>query len=333
MLETPETGGQGDTSPAAAGEAEVSGAKSQRINRPPGVTGQIFWIYLSGFIVLHLLALLAFVPWLFSWTGVILIFVGNYVFGSLGVNLAYHRLLTHAGLKVPKWLEHTLAILGVCCLQDAPARWVAIHRMHHQYSDKERDPHSPLVNFFWGHMGWLIYQNKYFGTSDFYDRYVRDILKDPFYYRLEKNLMQWWVYLAHAVLFFLCGFGVGWWLKGDASGGLQFGLSILVWGVFVRTVYVWHITWAVNSVTHTWGYQNYDVGDASRNNLLIGFTNNGEGWHNNHHAYPRCVSHGHKWWEIDLTYTFVLLLEKVGLAKDVVHPTAEHLSGGPAKPE
>lgn len=306
-------------------DGEVADSKSTRLNRPPSVSRQIFWSYLAGFVVLHLLALLAFVPWFFSWTGVVSVFVGNFVFGSLGINLAYHRLLTHRGLSVPKWLEHSLAILGVCSLQDAPARWVAIHRMHHQHSDEEPDPHSPLVDFFWGHMGWLIYQNKYFGTADFYDRYVRDILKDPFYYRLERNFMHWWVYVAHAVLFYLAGLGIGWWMTGELSGAVQFGLSMLVWGVFVRTVYVWHITWAVNSVTHLWGYRNYEVSDQSRNNWIIGFTNNGEGWHNNHHAFPRCAAHGHKWWEIDLTYTSILLLEKLGLAKNVVHPTRENL--------
>src|SRR5436190_23547758 len=151
--------------------------------KPPGATQKLFWLYLGPFIVLHLLVVLAFVPWLFSWTGVILVFVGNYVFGLLGINLCYHRILTHQGLVVPKWLEHTLAILGVCNLQDAPARWVGVHRMHHQFSDERRDPHTPLVDFLWRHVGWRVYQNKYFGTADFYDRYARDLLQDRCYYR------------------------------------------------------------------------------------------------------------------------------------------------------
>ena len=313
-------------------EAEFEPSQSPRLNRPSAVTRQFFWSYLGGFIAVHLLALLACVPWLFSWTGLISVFLGNYVFGALGINLTYHRLLTHQGLKLPKWLEHTFAICGVCCLQDAPARWVAIHRMHHQHSDTEPDPHSPLVGFFWGHIGWLIYQNKYFGTPDFYDRYARDVFRDPFYYRLERNLMYVWVYLGHAVLFYLAGLGAAWWMTGDLSAGLQFGASMLVWGVFVRTVFSWHITWAVNSVTHRWGYRNYEVSDESRNNWIIGLTNNGEGWHNNHHAFPRCAAHGHRWWEIDLTYSFILLLERLGIAKDVVHPTPEHLRTGAKHP-
>jgi stearoyl-CoA desaturase (delta-9 desaturase) len=291
-----------------------------RLTKPPGATREVFWIYLGAFVVLHLLLPLAFIPWLFSWTGVALIFVGNYIFGSLGINLAYHRILTHQGLTVPKWLEHTFAVLGVCSLQDAPARWVAIHRMHHQYSDERRDPHTPLVDFFWGHIGWLIYQNKYFGTADFYDRYARDLLRDPFYYRLERKLLWFWIYVAHALLIFAGAFAIGWATSGELMGGLQFGLSIFVWGVIVRTVYVWHITWAVNSVTHTWGYRNYETDDESRNNWMVALCTNGEGWHNNHHAHPRCAAHGHRWWELDLTYWTILLLEKVGLAKNVVHP-------------
>jgi stearoyl-CoA desaturase (delta-9 desaturase) len=301
--------------------------RPSRLRRPPAATRQFFWTYLGAFIALHLLALLAAVPWLFSWTSVALVFVGNFFFGTLGINLVYHRLLTHQGLTLPKWLEHSFAILGVCCLQDAPARWVAIHRMHHQHSDQESDPHSPWVDFVWGHVGWLVYQNKYFGTSDFYDRYARDTLKDPFYFYLERSLMYFWVYVAHAVVFYVAGFLVGWGMSGELWGGIQFGLSVLVWGVFVRTVYVWHITWAVNSVAHQWGYRNYQVSDQSRNNWLIAFTNNGEGWHNNHHAFPRCAAHGHRWWEIDVTYLTVIALERLGIAKNVVHPKAEHRTG------
>ncbi len=103
---------------------------------------------------------------------------------------------------------------------------------------------------------------------------------------------------------------------------MQFGLSLLVWGVFVRTVLVWHITWSVNSVTHVWGYRNYETGDSSRNNWLVGLWSNGEGWHNNHHADQRAAAHGHNWWEFDLTWITIHALEKLGLATDVVRPRA-----------
>ena len=106
----------------------------------------------------------------------------------------------------------------------------------------------------------------------------------------------------------------------DAVEGLRFGLSLLVWGVFVRTVFVWHVTWSVNSLTHIWGYRNYDTTDSSRNNWFVGLVAHGEGWHNNHHAEQRTASHGHRWWEVDLTYLTIRALEAVGLVKDVVRP-------------
>lgn len=291
----------------------------QRLGRPPSATRQIFWPYAASFVVLHAACVLALVPWLFSWSGVALAIAGYYLIGAVGINIAYHRLLTHRGFTCPRWFERSLALLGVCNLQDGPARWVAIHRMHHQYSDAERDPHSPLVDFFWGHMGWLIWQNKYFGTADFYDRYARDLLKDPFYMAIERNLMWFWIYVVHGALFYLAGLLVGRAWGGDWASGVQLGWSWVVWGVVVRTVAVWHVTWSVNSVTHFWGYKNYNTRDESRNNWIVALLTSGEGWHNNHHAHPRCASHGHRWWELDFSYWTIRLFEAVGLAKQVVH--------------
>ena len=120
--------------------------------------------------------------------------------------------------------------------------------------------------------------------------------------------------------FYLSGFGIGWAMSGAVMGGVQFGSSFLVWGVFVRTVLVWHITWSVNSVTHLWGYRNYETDEQSRNNFLVGLLSNGEGWHNNHHAYPRSAAHGHFWWEFDVTYLTIKALAFLGLACNVVKP-------------
>src|SRR3954462_9195285 len=100
--------------------------------------------------------------------------------------------------------------------------------------------------------------------------------------------------------------------------------------VIVRTVYVWHITWAVNSVTHRWGYRNYETGENSRNNWIVALLTNGEGWHNNHHQSQRSASHGHRWWEIDLTYGTILILKKIGLANDIV-PVSNPGVGRPTK--
>jgi fatty-acid desaturase len=288
---------------------------------PEGVRPyRILWPYFVGIPAMHVLALLACLPWLFSWTGVVLVLVGHHVFGLLGITLGYHRLLTHRGFTCSKRFEHLLALLGVCCLQDSPARWVAIHRKHHQHSDESPDPHSPLVSFLWGHFGWLMMQNRRLSELEFYEHYGQDLLREPFYRRLERNGMFFWVYVAHAIFFLALGTAAGWALTGEAWAGYQFGLSVLVWGVFVRTVFVWHVTWSVNSLTHLWGYRNYATDDNSRNNWLVALLAHGEGWHNNHHAQQRAAAHGHRWWEFDLTWLTVRLLQRAGLIHDVVHP-------------
>ncbi|MCC6494369.1 MAG: fatty acid desaturase [Pirellulales bacterium] len=282
---------------------------------------RVRWRYAVGIPLVHLLACLGLAPYFFSWTGVAVAVAGLYVFGTLGINLCYHRLLTHQGFVAPKWLEHSLAILGVCTLQDTPACWVAMHRIHHKHSDERPDPHSPLVNFLWGHCGWLMFQNRDFLNVNYYSRFTRDLLRDPFYLKLERAGNWLWIYLSSMAAFFLLGLAIGWPLWGGAAG-VRFGLSLVVWGVFVRTVATWHITWSVNSVTHVWGYRNYETSDNSRNNWLVGLWSNGEGWHNNHHADQRAAAHGHRWWEFDVTWITIRALERLGLAKDVVRPRA-----------
>ncbi len=281
---------------------------------------RVRWDYLTGLFAVHLLSLLAFHPWFFSWSGVVMVVVCQHLFGMLGITLGYHRLLTHRGFSCPRWFERTLALLGLCNLQDSPARWVAIHRQHHQYSDEQTDPHTPLVSFWWSHVGWLLIRNRDHESVAFYDRYVKDLLRDPFYMRLERRSLWAWVYVVHAVLIFLIGLTVGWIAFGTYARGAQFGLSWLVWGVFVRTVFIWHGTWAVNSITHVWGYRTYKTGDNSRNNWLVALLSYGEGWHNNHHAEQRAAAHGHRWWEFDLTWLLIWCLERIGLIHDVVRP-------------
>src|SRR5439155_14586433 len=262
--------------------------------------GRILWPYVIGFAAFHLVSLLAFVPWLFSWTGLVLIPLGNYVFCSLGIGGGFHRLLTHRSYRCPKWLEHTFALLGVCSLQDSPARWVMVHRLHHQHADRRPDPHSPLVNWFWAHVGWLLVENRQLSKAATYERYARDILQDRFYLRLERGQLWIWVYAAHTLLFYLTGLAIGWATTGDYLDGVRFGLSLLLYGVVYRTLFAWHVTWGVNSLAHLWGYRNYETDENSRNNWLFALATNGDGWHNNHHAQPRSAAHGfHRWWELD----------------------------------
>ena len=154
-------------------------------------------------------------------------------------------------------------------------------------------------------MGWLILKNRETTRRKIVSRYAKDILQDPFYAWLEQNFSWVWIVLMSWCGFFVGGILVELLCGGGAKDALQSGLSFLIWGVFVRTVLVWHITWSVNSVGHLWGYRNY----------------NGEGWHNNHHADPRSARHGHLWWEVDVTWLTIRLLVALGLARAVVTPT------------
>jgi fatty-acid desaturase len=286
---------------------------------------RVMWGTVVGVTAYHGVALLALVPWLFSWTGVAAAALGLYVFGTLGVNLCFHRLLTHRSFVCPLWLEHALSVLGVCCLQDTPVRWVVAHRVHHQHSDEQPDPHSPLVNFLWSHMGWLFVENRGLNSIAAYDRYGRDLLRDSFYMRFERNHFWLWVNIAQFFVFYIAGACLGGALTGTWTGATQMGASLLVWGVFVRTVAVWHITWSVNSVTHVWGYRNYATGENSRNNWLVALISNGEGWHNNHHADQRSAAHGHRWFELDVTYLTIRALVAVGLAHSYIAPNQRTL--------
>lgn len=268
------------------------------------------WPPIVAIAALHAASLLAFVPWLFDWRSVIIAAVAVPVVG-FGINLCYHRQLTHRSFRTPLWLEHALVALALCSLQESPVKWVANHRMHHNKSDRKDDPHSPLVSLFWSHCGWLFIVNEDTSPLESYQRYARDILEDPWYMKLARGRQGEMIYLLHGLVFFLIGY---------AWGGLQLGLSFVVWCVLVRTVVGWHVTWSVNSLCHRFGYRNFETRDESRNNALVGFLAAGEGWHNNHHANPSCASTQARWWEIDTIYYTIKLLERLGLATDVVEP-------------
>ena len=246
--------------------------------------------------------------------------IGNYLFTSLGIGAGYHRLLTHQGFDCPKWFEYTLATLGVCSFQDSPARWVLVHRVHHQHSDHQPDPHTPRVSAFWAHMGWLFIDNRELSTASAYDRYAKDIIRDRYYFWLQRGLNWVWVYAAHAIAILLLGLVAGIVATGTVSGTIQVAAKIFMWGVVMRTIFTWHVTWGINSVAHIWGYRNYETREDSQNNWLFALLTNGEGWHNNHHADPRSAQHGHKWWEVDVTYISLKLFEKLGLVKNIVGP-------------
>jgi fatty-acid desaturase len=275
---------------------------------------------LVGMIWCHLVGLLAFLPWFFSWTGVFLAILGIYVFSVLGMNIGYHRLLTHNGFVCSKWLERTFAVLGLCCHQGSPSWWVAVHRRHHEHTDDEQDPHSPTVGFFWAHVGWVWVKDEEMEREGLYQRYAKDILRDGFYSWIEPDEIWFCLILISWCLYFFSGLVAGLLFGWTAAEATQFALSLLVWGVFVRTLVVLHLTFFVNSAAHLWGYRNYETDDNSRNNAIIAIMT-GEGWHNNHHADPRSARHGHKWWEFDFAWLTIRVLMRLGLVKNVVLPS------------
>jgi stearoyl-CoA desaturase (delta-9 desaturase) len=170
-------------------------------------------------------------------------------------------------------------------------------------------------------MGWVVTENREMPRLRIFERYAKDVLRDKFYVRLERTYLYVWINLASWVAFFGAGVLAELLLGGTTTQAVQFGASLLVWGVFVRTVVHWHATWAVNSVTHRFGYRNYDTDEGSRNNPLIGLLANGEGWHNNHHAEPRAACYQHRWWEFDFVYWVIRLLSALGLARNVAMPS------------
>lgn len=297
------SGGAQKSEVAPAGRQDLMFLDPQR----PWTNG-LDWYVIAWLAVIHLGALAA--PWFFSWQGLTTFLALTWLTGPLGVCLGYHRLLTHNSFQTYPWVRRTLAALGTLAGEGPPITWVAVHRMHHQHSDRPGDPHSPRDGGWWSHMVWLFPRPKQPQFRAMIDRYGKDLLADPFMRFLDRTFLLWHVALAGGL------FGLGWLLWGSAIAW-----SMLVWGAALRMVYVLHITWLVNSASHMWGYRNFETKDDSRNLWWVGLLAFGEGWHNNHHAFPGRAQHGgYRWWEIDLTYRTICLMEKLGLAWSVVRP-------------
>jgi fatty-acid desaturase len=269
---------------------------------------------LAALLVIHLLVLAA--PLTFTWAGFALFAVMVVATGMLGITLGYHRLLTHQSFATSRWLQIFFATLGTLALQGGPISWVATHRLHHKTADTNEDPHSPIQGFGWAHLIWNLYSNPKLGTNEELHHLAPDLSRDPAFRYLERNFVL--LNSGFALLVFTIG---------CLLQGWKLGLSLLIWGCAVRTVYVWHITWLVNSATHVWGYRTYDTNDNSRNNWWVALLTFGEGWHNNHHANPQSARMGLAWFELDITYWTIKLLSKIGLATHVIERrTANKLS-------
>jgi len=247
-------------------------------------------------IISHVAAVAALFLW--SWPALVCGILLYWVAGSLGIGMGFHRLLTHRGYKVPKVVEYFLVTCGTLALEGGPIQWVTTHRIHHAHTDRHGDPHTPRDGGWWAHVGWILR-----GTAQDHDdatrkRYASDLIKDRYYRWLD---VYYWV-PSIALIIVLLVFG-GW--------------GVMLWGVFLRVTVGLHSTWLVNSATHLWGKRRFVTAEDSRNSWWVALLTFGEGWHNNHHAFPTSARHGLRWYEIDLNWWGIRVLQLVGVARAI----------------
>ena len=275
---------------------EVSTMEIEALKRKQAADDQVNWVTAFFMGAFHIGAVAAL--FFFTWKALLVALFLWWVSGSLGIGMSYHRLLTHRGYKCPKWVEYFLTICATLALEGGPIFWVATHRIHHQFSDQEGDPHSPRDGKWWSHMGWILTGKSMHHDTTTLARYVPDLAKDKFHVWLTKYHYVPMIVLGLVLL---------------AIGGVPF----LMWGIFARTVVGLHATWLVNSATHLWGSRRFTTRDDSTNNWFIALLTFGEGWHNNHHAHPTSARHGLKWYEVDVNWYGIQALRVLGLAKQI----------------
>ena len=267
---------------------------------------RIDWLRVLPFLGMHVMCL-----------GVIFVGVSWFALGVAAVLYAvrmfaitgfYHRYFSHKAFKTSRAVQFGFALLGSTCVQRGPLWWAAHHRHHHRHSDTEHDIHSPVTrSFFWSHMGWFL-TARGFRTDH---AAVRDLEKYPELRWLDRYDILLPVALAAALFF------TGGWLE---EAYPQLGTSaaqLLIWGFFVSTVVLFHITVTINSLAHRWGRRRYPTADHSRNNWVLALLTFGEGWHNNHHHFPGSARQGFFWWELDLTYYVLRVLAALRLVWDL----------------
>ena len=228
------------------------------------------------------------------------LFLGLYLVTCLGIGVGYHRLLTHRGFVCPRWMRRAVSWMGCAALQGGPSRWVSMHRRHHRTADREGDPHSPLAGFFHGHVGWVMRWDEQDAAD--HQKLVPDVSGgDPLMRVMDKGLL---FMLPWALTGVFCFAVAGW--RG------------VLWGTFIRTLALWHVTWCVNSICHRWGRRPNKTRDESGNVWWVGLLSLGEGWHNNHHARPAAALHGWRWYEIDVSGYVIRLLARLRIVRQVV---------------
>lgn len=230
------------------------------------------------------------------------IFAGMYTATGLGVTVGFHRMLTHRSFEAQPVVRAILLALGTMAVETGPVSWASVHLKHHAHSDEPGDPHSPLDGFFHAHLGWM-WSGRVAAPAD----HGPWLLRDPMALFFERTFPFW------AVLGFVIPFLLGGWTG-------------LLWGGFVRVFLTHHVTWSVNSVCHTFGTRTFATKDQSRNHWPVGLLAFGEGWHNNHHAFPNSAAHGLTRWQVDFSAYFITALEKLGLARNVRRVTPEHMA-------
>jgi stearoyl-CoA desaturase (Delta-9 desaturase) len=244
------------------------------------------------------------------------ILAAMYLPTGFGITIGYHRLLTHRSFEAPPAVRATLAVLGSMSLQGAPIHWVADHRKHHAFTDEDGDPHSPhlheargwrgvLAGWWHSHTGWLFDRAHRASAR----RFAPDLREDPVIRFVDRWFLGW------VLLGLLIPFCLGLALSG---GVLVAGLTGVLWGGLVRIFLQHHATWSVNSICHMYGRRRFVTDDESRNNWAVALVALGEGWHHNHHAFPRSAVHGLRRTEIDPSAAMIGLMERVGLARNVI---------------
>jgi len=233
-----------------------------------------------------------------TWRDLALLF-GLYLPISLGVTAGFHRMLTHRSFRAHPAARAIMLVLGSMAVEGPAIQWAANHLKHHALADKDGDPHSPVDGLVHSHLGWLFNYDRADPTV-----YCRALLRDPVVVFVDRTFQLW------VVLSLLIPFAIGGWTG-------------LLWGGLVRMFFVHHITWSVNSVCHTFGRRAFATADRSRNQWLVGLLGMGEGWHNNHHAFPRSAVHGFDRWQLDVSAWVIAGFERLGLATDVQRVSRE----------
>lgn len=267
---------------------------------------QIDWLRTLPFILMHLSCVA--VIWV-GWSPVALITaVLLYAIRMFAITGFYHRYFSHRAFKTRRLTQFIFALLAASAVQRGPLWWASHHRHHHACADKGNDPHSPEQHgFVWSHVAWFLSRDNF---PPRHER-IKDFSRYPELRILDRFDMLVPVMLAVSL------YVVGEYLAVSYPQLETNGLQMLLWGFVISTLVLYHITFTINSLAHTAGSRRYPTKDNSRNNLLLALLTFGEGWHNNHHYYPGSARQGFFWWEIDITYYVLLVLEKLGLIYDL----------------